>query len=51
MFTDEIYWEGLAQCYEQGLAANVGVWCVGRRRRTLSSHHWALSSHHIVAVA
>ena len=22
---DELYWEGLAQCYEQGLAANVGV--------------------------
>jgi len=24
---DELYWEGLARCYEQGLVANVGV-CV-----------------------
>ena len=23
---DELYWEGLAMCYEKGLAANVGVW-------------------------
>ena len=24
---DEEYWDGLARCYEEGLAANVGVWC------------------------
>ena len=29
---DEEYWEGLARCYELGLAANVGVCVVGRPR-------------------
>ena len=23
---DEIYWEGLAECYKRGLVKNVGVW-------------------------